>query len=161
MTNDTTQKVLETLIEDHKGQGNGISANNLADAVNENTSTVRSEIRRLREQRNIPIGNLRNGYFLIVSEDGFRDYIGHINDEIQSKRDTIEHTKEAWESYDGDLEADSDDDDTPDVREPTYECAKCGKDVARDDARWPKDGEYEDHVLCMRHYGELVVKGQA
>jgi hypothetical protein len=160
MTDDTTQAVLEKLISDHVGSDNGISASKLADAVGENTSTVRSEIRRLREQRQIPIGNLRAGYFLIDSKDDLSAFVGHINSEIQSKRATLKHTHEAWETYDGDLETDSSDD-TPEVVKQTYECAKCGTSVPRDSAKWPKDGPYKEQVLCKRDYGDLVIEGQA
>jgi len=156
---DTTQAVLEKLISDHVGQEHGISAAKLADAVGENTSTVRSEIRRLREQRQIPIGNLRDGYFLIDTKADLSTFVAHVNSEIESKRATIQHTHEAWESYDGELSTDGDD--SPDVVEQTYECAKCGTSVPRSSAKWPKDGPYEDQVLCKRDYGSLVMDGQA
>jgi len=121
-----------------------------------NTSTLRSELRRLREERNIPIGNLRDGYFLIQDKEELQDYIGHINSEIESKKNTIEHTLEAFESFDGEISADSGDSE-PEVQEQTYTCVKCGNTMPRQETRWPKQGEYEDQTVCRFCMGELII----
>ena len=126
MTDDNTKRVLEKLLEDHTGRHNAVTQSKLAEALGLNPSTLRSELRRLREERNIPIGNLRDGYFVIQSKDELHEYVGHINSEIESKRKTIEHTLEAWESN-GDL-AESDDADGG--------CEACGGPIDGDPWLW-------------------------
>ena len=144
------RRVLRKLVQDHKGRDNAVTQSYLADALGIPTSTVRSELRRLREERNIPIGNLRDGYFVIRNESELQDYVGHINSEIASKRKTIEHTLEAFDAFDGEIEIS---DGGVESQTPTYDCQKCGNAVERANAKWPKQGDYEDQVLCRRCYG--------
>jgi DNA-binding Lrp family transcriptional regulator len=152
-----TKQVLRKLLQDHVGRHNAVTQSQLAEALGLNTSTLRSELRRLREERNIPIGNLRDGYFVISSKSELQDYIGHINRDIKSRKNTIEDTLEAFEEFDREIEIDPE----PEVKEPTYPCAKCDKDVPKSEARRPESGEYADQVLCKHHYGELVMRGEA
>jgi len=148
-----TKKVLRTLLQDHVGQSNAVTQAQLAEATDLNPSTLRSELRRLREERNIPIANLRDGYFVVSDKTELQEYIGHINEEIQSKKNTIEHTLEAWQEFDQD---NIDVDPEPEVVENTYECRKCDREMARDRTRWPKQGAYENKPLCLFCYGNLL-----
>lgn len=152
-----TQQVLKKLLQDHVGRHNAITQSQLSDALGMNPSTLRSELRRLREERNIPIANQRNGYYIIQGNGELQDFIGHINEEIASKKQTIEHTLEAFEEFDGDVNIEPE----QEVREQTYSCAKCGTDVPRSEGKWPKDGKFEGEVLCKRDYGKLVMQGEA
>lgn len=160
-----TKAVLRKLLSDHVGESNAVTQKELATATGVNTSTLRSEIRRLREERNIPIGNLRDGYYIIGDREELQNFIGHKNEEIQSKRKTIEDTLEAFEEFDPDDVAvdpkPEPEDDEPEVKEKSYPCAKCGDDVPRSESKWPKDGPYEDEVVCKSCYGGLVRAGQA
>jgi hypothetical protein len=148
------QELLEHLLENHTGQHNAITQSKLAKKMDMNTSTLRSELRRLREERNIPIGNMRDGYFLIQDREELQDFVGHVNSEIQSKKNTIEHTLEAFESFDGDV---SDVEDTAETIGKTYDCAKCGSDIPKADRRYPKQGEYEDKPVCKPCMGNLLM----
>lgn len=160
-----TKTVLRKLLQDHVGESNAVTQKQLSKATGVNTSTLRSEIRRLREERNIPIGNLRDGYYVIADKAELSNFIGHKNEEIQSKRKTIEDTLEAFEEFDADnvdVEP-TDDSDEPDIQEKTYHCQyeDCGKEVPRSEVKYPKDGPYEGQPLCNPHYGSLVIDGQA
>lgn len=115
-----SQDVLEKLLSDHKGKGNGITQSKLSDALGMKTSTLRSEIRRLREQRELPIGNKGDGYYVIQSEEELQDYIGYINGEIESRKRTIEHTLEAFEE----------------PAKPENECERCGEPISGDPFLW-------------------------
>lgn len=153
---DKTKKVLRHLLQDHKGQRNAITQGKLAKKMDMDVSTLRSELRRLREERDIPIGNLRDGYFVIQSKDELEDQISHINREIQSKRERIEDTLEAFEQFDGEnIDVEGETDSEP--KQPTYECAKCDSEVPREHARHPRQGEYEDQVLCKSCYGRVLM----
>lgn len=96
---DSTKQVLRKLLTEHVGRDNAITQSQLAGALGMNPSTLRSELRRLREERGIPIGNMRDGYYVIGNREELQDYVGHINKEIQSKKQTIEHTLEAFEDF--------------------------------------------------------------
>lgn len=146
-----SKDLLAHLLENHAGKHNAITQAKLAKKMDMNTSTLRSELRRLREERNIPIGNLRDGYFIIQDEEELQDYIGHVNGEIQSKKNTIEHTLEAFKSFDGDVSAIED---STDPKEPEYTCAKCGGNVRKSNRKYPKQGQYEDNVLCKSCFGK-------
>lgn len=149
-----TKKVLRTLLQDHIGQHNAVTQGQLAEATGLNPSTLRSELRRLREERQIPIANLRDGYFVVADKSELREFIGHINSEIESKRRTIEHTREAFEEFDaGDIDVDPE----PEVVENTYECSKCDREMPRDETRWPKQGEFEDRPVCKSCFGRLLM----
>ena len=151
-----TKKVLEKLLEDHVGRHNAITQSQLSDALGMNTSTLRSELRRLREERNIPIGNLRDGYYIISTKEELQEFVGHKNKEIQSKRRTIEYTLEAYEQNADRIASDG----GQQIIEETYTCAICESDVSKNKARWPKGGKYDGEVLCMSDYGRLVMEGQ-
>jgi len=127
MTDDTTKQVLRKLMQDHVGRENAITQSQLADALGINPSTLRSELRRLREERQIPIGNQRDGYYIIGDREELQEYVGHINSEIESKRRTIEHTLEAFKAFD------RNDHQVPDD---TIACEKCGSPVDGDPWLW-------------------------
>jgi len=127
MTDDTTKAVLRKLLQDHVGESNAITQQQLADATGTNPSTLRSELRRLREERRIPIANQRQGYYVIGDRDELQAFIGHINEEIESKKRTIEHTLEAFEEFDGD-------DELPDDTEGG--CERCGQPIKGDPFLW-------------------------
>jgi len=148
-----TKKVLRKLLRDHQGEGNSITQAQLSDATGVNTSTLRSEIRRLREERNIPIANKRNGYYIIESEQELQDFVAHKNQEIESKRQTIEDTLEAWSGFEPDeIEIqDPTEDDNPEVVEQTYPCAECGTELPRDDVMY-----WESKPLCRTHWEEAA-----
>jgi len=116
-----SQAVLEKLLSDHTGEANAITQNQLAEALDMNKSTLRSEIRRLREQRELPIGNKGNGYYVIQDKEELQDYVGYINGEIESRKRTIEHTLEAFES---------------DPPEPETTCERCGGAIDGDPWLW-------------------------
>jgi len=161
---DQTKQVLKTLMQDHVGESNAVTQAQLAENTGLNTSTLRSELRRLREERQIPIANLRDGYFIIADREELSDFVGHINSEIESKRNTIEHTLKAFEEFDGDVTVEIDDsDDDPEIQEQTYRCSvdDCDREIPRSNTYWPKSGEYEDQTVCTRCYGSLVIDGQA
>jgi len=146
MTDTDTKAVLRKLLSDHVGEHNAITQSQLADATGINPSTLRSELRRLREERNIPIANQRQGYYVIADREEFEDYIGHINEEIASKKRTIEYTKEAYETFDPD-EVDF----TPRPEEPTTPCDECGTEVPEDDVM-----EWKSRELCHDHWEEAA-----
>jgi len=151
------QDLLEHLIQEHTGRRNAVTQSKLAKSLDIPESTLRSELRRLREERNIPIGNMRDGYFVISDKEELQEFVGHINSEIQSKKNTIEHTLEAFEEFDGDL---PDTEDESDVQTPGYDCNKCDReDIPRDEVRWPKNGDYEDQPVCKMCYGGLLMEG--
>lgn len=155
-----TKKVLRTLLTDCVGQHNAITQSQLSEATGLNPSTLRSELRRLREERNIPIANLRDGYFVIANKEELSEFVGHINKEIQSKRNTIEHTTEAYAEFDKEeIEIDPE----PETQEQTYDCSVegCENSMARDRTMWPKDGQYADQTVCKNCYGDLVMNGEA
>lgn len=161
---DTTQAVLRALLSDHVGQENAVTQSQLAEATGINPSTLRSELRRLRDEREIPIGNLREGYFVIANEEEKREFVGHINSEIQSKRRTIEATVEAFGDFDpDDIDVSGSDDSDDEPKEQTYLCSfdGCDREITRDQARWPKKGPYKDQVVCPTHHGDLVRRGKA
>lgn len=140
------------------GQHNAVTQKKLATAVGVNRSTLRSELRRLREERQIPIANQRDGYYIIQSKQELQDYIGHINQEIESKKKTIEHTIEAYEDFDGEIPEES----TQDVQEQTYNCNKCGNETSKADCYWPKDGEHAGTgPYCKGCFGNLIMAGEA
>jgi biotin operon repressor len=147
-------------MQDHVGESNAITQAQLADALGMNKSTLRSELRRLREERQIPIANMRNGYYLIRDKEELQEFVGHINSEIESKKQTIKHTTEAFAEFDHEsMELPEQEPQEP--VEPTYDCAKCEGEVPKSDAKWPKSGPYEDMVVCPHCYGGLVMEGQA
>ncbi len=155
-----TKQVLRKLLQDHVGEQHAITQSKLAEATGTNPSTLRSELRRLREERQIPIANLRDGYFVIKDKDELSEFVGHVNSEIQSKRNTIEHTLEAFESFDREnMEIEQEPE--QEAVEPTYDCAKCESEVPKSKAKWPKSGPYEDQVVCSHCFGGLVMEGQA
>lgn len=141
-----TKAVLRKLLSDHVGKENAITQSQLADATGINPSTLRSELRRLREERNIPIANQRQGYYVIASEEEKRDYIAHINREIESKKRTIEHTLEACDGFDPD-----DVDIYPRPQEPTTACEECGTEVPEGDVM-----EWKSRELCHDHWEEAA-----
>jgi len=141
-----TKAVLRKLLSDHVGEHNAITQSQLADATGINPSTLRSELRRLREERNIPIANQRQGYYVIADREELEEYIGHINEEIASKKRTIEHTLEAYETFDRD-----DMDINPRPQEPTTACEECGTEVPDDDVMLWKSRE-----LCREHWEEAA-----
>lgn len=149
--------VLKKLLEDHVGRQNAITQSQLGEALGLNRSTLRSELRRLREERKIPIGNLRDGYFIIRDREELQEYIGHINSEIQSKKNTIEHTLQAFDEFDAEIEADG----GHEILEQSFPCAKCGKSVPRSDVKYAQRGEFADQPLCPHDYGKLVMEGEA
>lgn len=154
------KKVLRKLLQDHVGSNHAITQSELANATGLNPSTLRSELRRLREERNIPIANLRNGYFVISDKEELSDFVGHINKEIQSKRNTIEHTTEAYAEFDKEeIEIDPE----PETNEQTYSCSVegCSTSMTRERTMWPKDGQYADQTVCKNCYGDLVMNGEA
>jgi DNA-binding Lrp family transcriptional regulator len=158
MTDDTTKQVLRKLMQDHVGRENAITQSQLADALGINPSTLRSELRRLREERQIPIGNLRDGYYIIGDREELQEYVGHINSEIESKRRTIEHTVEAFAEFDAKLPEEA----TQDVQEQTYPCSDCGTDTSKTDCYWLKDGEHAGTgPYCKRCFGTLLTTGEA
>jgi len=126
---------------------NAITQSQLADATGINPSTLRSELRRLREERNIPIANQRQGYYVIADREELKDYIGHINEEIDSKKRTIEHTLEAYETFDRD-----DVDIQPRPQDPSAECAECGTALADDDVML-----WKSRKLCHDHWEEAAL----
>jgi len=149
---DTTKQVLRTLLQDHVGEQNAVTQKQLATATGLNPSTLRSELRRLREERNIPIANLRNGYFVIQEKEELSEYIGHINSEIQAKRDTIEHTLEAWDDFDQSeikVEPESE------VVEQTYPCVECGTETPKSDVYYP-----ENEPMCKTCHGKQLMNQQ-
>lgn len=146
MTDTDTKAVLRKLLSDHVGEHNAITQSQLADATGINPSTLRSELRRLREERNIPIANQRQGYYVIATEEEKRDYIAHINQEIESKKRTIEHTLEACDGFDPD-----DVDMHPRPQEPTTPCEECGTEVPEADVMLWKSRE-----LCHEHWEEAA-----
>jgi transcriptional regulator with XRE-family HTH domain len=155
-----TKKVLRKLLSDHVGESNSITQAQLAEATGINTSTLRSELRRIREERNIPLANQRNGYYVIGDREELQEYIGHINSEIESKRNTIEHTVEAFSEFDTDeIEINGNEDQEP--QEKTYPCEQCGRDVPRSKVKYPKGGEMDGKPLCSTHFGRLVMDGEA
>lgn len=149
-----TQEVLRTLLTDHVGRENAVTQQQLAEATGVNPSTLRSELRRLREQRGIPIGNLRDGYYVISDREELQAFVGYLNKEIDSKKRTIEHTLEAFEAFDREALADG----GVEAAVPTYECRDCGAAVARDEAKYPKSMD-ADGPLCDRCYGRLLTNG--
>jgi len=171
-TDNTTQAVLEKLLTDHIGRENSITQTQLAEALGVNPSTLRSELRRLREQRELPIGNLRDGYFVIGDREELQEFVGHINQEIESKRKTIEHTTEAFASFDattvdiptgtGDdagTDADSDESTEPaEPAEPTYECDHCGGEMVASDRRYP---DQQDEPVCRQCFGQWLMNGKS
>lgn len=142
-----TKAVLRKLLSDHVGEHNAITQSQLADATGINPSTLRSELRRLREERNIPIANQRQGYYVIADREELEAFVAHINQEIQSKKDTIEHTLEAYETFDRD-----DVDIHPRPQEPSAECAECGTALAEDDVMLWKSRE-----LCHDHWEDAAL----
>lgn len=155
-----SKAVLRKLMQDHVGESNAITQKQLALAVGMNTSSLRSEIRRLREQKELPIANKRNGYYVIRDKEELQDYVAHINSEIESKRQTLDHTTTAFAEFDHDsMSIPEKPEQEP--QEPTYDCAKCEGEVVKSDAKWPKSGPYEDQTVCHSCYGALVVEGQA
>jgi transcriptional regulator with XRE-family HTH domain len=155
-----TKKVLRTLLTDCVGKQNAITQSQLSEATGLNPSTLRSELRRLREERNIPIANLRDGYFVIADKEELSEFVGHINKEIESKRNTIEHTTEAYAEFDkDDIEIDPE----PETQEQTYDCSLegCSRSMTRENTMWPKGGPYEDQTVCKNCYGDLVMNGEA
>jgi len=160
MTDDTKQ-IIQKLLQDHVGEGNGITQAQLKDALGLSETAVRDEIAALRERDEPPcIGNFGNGYFVIASEDSLQDFIAQQNREIQTRRERIEHVHSAFTDFDGEVATDEPDD-SQEVQEPTYECRYCGKDVAKSDVRRPKAGEWDGKVLCKQHYGRWLMNGKS
>jgi formylmethanofuran dehydrogenase subunit E len=155
-----SKAVLRKLMQDHVGESNAITQAQLADALGMNKSTLRSELRRLREERQIPIANMRNGYYLIRNKEELQEFIGHVNGEIESRRQTIKHTTEAFAEFDHENMTIPEEPEQEPV-EPTYDCAKCEEEVVKSKAKWPKSGPYEDQTVCHSCYGALVMEGQA
>jgi len=149
-----TQAVLRTLLADHVGEHNAVTQAQLAEATGVNPSTLRSELRRLREQRGIPIGNQRDGYYVISDKEELQQFVGHLNSEIESKKRTIEHTLEAFEQFDREALTDG----GVEAAVPTYECNECGAATERDDAKYPKALD-ADGPLCQRCYGRALTNG--
>jgi len=152
-TGTDTKAVLRKLLSDHVGENNAVTQKQLSKATGVNPSTLRSELRRLREERQIPIANQRQGYYIIRDREELQDYVGHINEEIQSKRRTIEHTLDAFEDFDpGDVDvSDPTENDNPEVVEQTYPCAECGEEIPRDDVMY-----WESRPLCRTHWEEAA-----
>lgn len=128
MRDSDTKAVLRKLLQDHVGRQNAVTQSQLAAALNENPSTLRSELRRLREERGIPIGNMRDGYYVIADREELQEYVGHINSEIESKKRTIKHTLDAFEEFDRDGELGEDDD--------IETCERCGARIDGDPYEW-------------------------
>lgn len=149
-----TKAVLEKLLSDHVGRENSITQTQLSDALGMNKSTLRSELRNLRQDEGIPIGNLRNGYFVIGDEEEFREYIGHINKEIKSKKQTIEATTSAYQEFDPP-------ENPEDMLSVTYECSKCEESVTKENKRYPHKGDYKGELVCKSCLGKLIMKGKA
>jgi formylmethanofuran dehydrogenase subunit E len=151
-----TKAVLRKLLSDHVGADNGITQAQLKDALGMGKSTLRSEIRRLREERQIPIANQRDGYYIIQDRDELQDYIAHINSEIESKRQTIEHTTDAFAGFDpSDVDVSPPDDDP---QEATTTCHNCGETVPKSDWRYPAD---HDDPCCRQCYGQWLMNGKS
>ncbi len=150
-----TKQVLRAMLQDHVGENNAVTQSQLAEATGLNPSTLRSELRRLREERNIPIANLRNGYFIIRDKSELQAFIGHINDEIESKRNTIEHTLEAWDEFD---ESEIEIDPEPDTTTPTYECANCGAEITKDERRYIDE---LDKPICRNCHGSWLMNDKS
>jgi hypothetical protein len=144
MTDNTTQNVLEHLVERHVGRENAVTQKKLAKSLDINESTLRSELRRLREQRDLPIGNLRDGYFVIGDREELSAFVGHINKEIESKRRTIEHTLAAFDNADFTQQTGGESSDTLVTDGPA--CEKCGGPIDGDPCYW------YDRELCRDCY---------
>lgn len=149
-----TQRVLRKLLEDHVGHHNATTESRLSDMLALNESTLRSEIARLRDQRNVPIQNFRDGegYFIPAGEEEFREQVGKWNEEIQEKRRRIENHLEAWDEWDEDVEVDG----GSEILELEYDCNGCDGRVAKSDAKYPKDGNAEG-PLCPQCFGNHLM----
>jgi formylmethanofuran dehydrogenase subunit E len=150
-----TKTILRTLLSDHQGEHNSITQAQLSEATGINTSTLRSEISRLREERNIPIANKRNGYYIINSKAELEDFVAHKNQEIESKRKTIEDTLEAFNSFDPEsikVEPESN------TVEQTYECFNCEDTMPESEKRY---AEGHDEPCCKSCYGGFLMNGQS
>jgi DNA-binding transcriptional regulator YhcF (GntR family) len=156
MSDTDTKAVLRKLLQDHVGESNAITQSQLAGATGVNPSTLRSELRRLREERHIPIANQREGYYVIGDREELQDYIGHINREIESKRQTIKHTLAAFEEFDRDDELDAEDGDG---------CERCGARIDGDPYKWFSvdlcQQCYQDKPPSSDDFDEWVLEGSA
>ena len=84
------------VLQNHVGMDNAISAKQLADRLGSNPSTVRNWIEDLRQQ-GWPIGSKNGyGYFLIDSDDEFRDVMASMEHRRRSAAETMEALASAY-----------------------------------------------------------------
>jgi len=146
MSDTDTKAVLRKLLTDHVGKENAITQSQLKDALDMRESTLRSEISRIREEREIPLANLRDGYYVVADREELQEYVAHINGIIDSKRKTIADTKEAFETFDSD-----DVDITPRPQEPTEACDECGTEIPEDEVML-----WKSRPLCREHWEQAA-----
>jgi len=157
-----TKAVLRKLLADHVGHSNAITQSQLLEATGvQSDSTLRTIIEELRDERNIPICNYRDGkgYFVAANEEEFRQQIGKLNKRKQTTVRRIESIRDAWNAYDpDDIEIEPE----TEVQEQTYPCSDCGNVTPKSNCYWPKDGEHAGTgPYCQSCFGELVIAGEA
>lgn len=149
-----TQKVLQKLLQDHIGEGNAITQTQLSGALGLNPSTLRSELRRLREEQNIPIANERDGYYVISNREELQSFVGHINSEIESKKKTIEYTLEAYEEFDR----------NDHIETKSGGCERCGGTISGDPFLWYSAELcrqcYDDKPTLREEFNKWLSEGQ-
>jgi biotin operon repressor len=77
-----------TLLSDCVGKQNATSGSDLAAETPVSESTIRDLIAELRQDEELPVYSLGQGYFVIATSDEFRECISRIDDEIATRQQT-------------------------------------------------------------------------
>lgn len=95
-----SRRVVERALEaGHVGRENAVHGSELASFVPIKATTVRDCIADLRDDPDgPPIANCADGYYIIDTREEFEQYVGAVNAEIQTKRDRLEATIEAYQN---------------------------------------------------------------
>lgn len=92
------------ILSNHHGKDDAITCETLAHNVTRklgpeeaiSQSSIRDIIPEIREDYNLPISSCGNGYFVIQSEQEFREIMTRIEETIQTKKERQKELARAW-----------------------------------------------------------------
>jgi biotin operon repressor len=96
---DEDKETVLSLLRQHRGRDNAISARELAEHTTVAPTTVRDMVADLREEWGVPVASLGSGYFWIESADELQQIIEQYHDEIETKKRRLETITAAFNAH--------------------------------------------------------------
>jgi hypothetical protein len=90
------KRTLARILKQRRGKGQAISSKALADRVGLKATTVRDLIPEIRREQDLPVVSTSTGYYLVASDQEFREVMKRIEDTIATKRERQSDIAEAY-----------------------------------------------------------------